>query len=232
MDQKTMFKSVAATLTLLIMSSQLTYARTITPQHRCQAELRCVIEKSEGILDNLHESEQQLASRNRKLFHALAKQCTSTTQQIQKMLNLLTQEVGLAPHAQGVKQFLLTRLDKDVENKTVYEGSTSLENEDFKTKLYVIDYTSPPAAKDLDVHPTDSRSLTQALEAEWRTVAGKGKVEPWWFRGDKIYYAFSFIGAGTKPPQGLFILDRELDYHTITEECSDSQHTEKDVTKL
>lgn len=146
------------------------------------------------------------------------------------MLNLLTQEVGLAPHAQSVKQFLLTRLDKDVENKTVYAGSTSLENEDFKTKLYVIDYTSPPAAKDLDVHFVGSGRLPPALESEWSTVAGKEKVESWWFNDDRIYYAFNFSASPSKL-QGLFILDRALDYHTITEECSDSQVTEKDTTK-
>ncbi len=225
-----MFKPVAATLTLLMMSSQFTYAHTVTPQQQCKAELKCIIAKSEGILDNLHETEQRLSSANRKLVHALAKQCTSTTQQIQKMLNLLTQEAGLAPHAQSVKQFLLTRLDKDVENKTVYAGSTSLQNEDFKTKLYVIEYTSPPAAKDLDVHSIGSGRLTPVLESEWSTVAGKGKVEPWWFNDDRIYYAFNFSAPPSKL-QGLFILDRELDYHTITEDCSDSQDTEKDTTK-
>ena len=58
------------------------------------------------------------------------------------------------------QKFLLTRLDKDVEKKTVYEGSTSLENEDFKTKLYVIDYASPPAAKEFDVAHAPSKERT------------------------------------------------------------------------
>jgi len=231
-----MLKSVAPTLCLLMVSSQIAYAHQVTPQEQCQAELKCIIEKSEGILNNLAELEQNLESGNRKLVHALAKQCTSTTKQIGMLLNLLTQEIGLAPNPQSVKNVLLSRLEKDVENNKIYTGSTSLENEDFKTTLYVMNYTSAPPTKDLDVRqigigPNPNRNrLNPALEAEWSKVTGQGKVQSWWFSGNRIYYAFSFSASPSKL-QGLFILDRELDYHTITEECSDSQASEKDVTK-
>lgn len=67
-----MFKPVAATLTLLMISSQFTYARTVTPQQQSKAELKCIIEKSEGVLGNLHESERQLHAANKKLVHANA----------------------------------------------------------------------------------------------------------------------------------------------------------------
>ncbi len=198
---------------ILLTSSQPTYARRVT----CKEDLDCIIEKSEAILDNLHESEQRFDGGNRKLVRQLAKQCSSTFQRIQKMMGLLTMEIGFAPNAQSVKKNLLSTLDKNIENNKIYDGKTSLEGDDFNTKLYVVEYISPPKEKDLDVHSAE-RIRSHPLENEWPNITGQNKIQNWWFSRDSIFYAFEFSASPSKL-RGLYILERPLDFHTITEDC-------------
>lgn len=135
-----MNKLASLTLACILMtSSQLTHARKVT----CKEELDCIIEKSEAILDTLHESEQKFSGKNIRLVKHLAIKCSSSFQRIQKMMGLLTMEIGFAPHAESVNKDLLSKLDKGIENNKVYDGTTSLEGDNFNTKLYVVEFTAP-----------------------------------------------------------------------------------------
>ncbi len=214
-----MYKYLISFLSCSFVISSLAQAlaKEIPSKSECEIVEKCIIEKSESILDNLDYSENKFTPGNQKLVHALAKQCQSTTRQISFLVGLLEQESRLMPHKESVKKYVLTQLKGPIKNGEVYESSVSLENEDFQAKLDILGYTTEPNPHDLSIRNILDIAYFADLKDEFLKLTGRTKLEDWWFSTDGISYAFLFTGKGSL--RGFIILERKLDYHTITKEC-------------
>lgn len=203
-------------------------------QNECKRVLTCIIKNSESILKNLHQRERAFASTNHKLVHSLAKKCKSTKTKIGAMITLLRDETGIMPNHDSVQNYLKSQLTGDIENEKVIDGTATIENEDFTTKLYVEGYKKGMKLQSIIVHDIEYMRRNPiarypSLEKVFSEISGKTKLENWWFGPESIFYGFMFEASSPRHtfPQGyiegILILERPLDYYTITEECAEGK---------
>lgn len=202
----------------------------ISPKHEitCKEIIDCIIDNAENILKNFHGSENQFSEDNKKLVYQLAKQCGVMRSKIGQMIRAINAEKILRPHNDLVKNYFIERLTSGaLKNETLYEESVPLENVSFKGKLYVEGYKAGTDLKGLSVIAIDRDILfkpgnsLEGLGSEWSKMSGKTIPELWWFSKESVFFSYGFfLRVGGKLINGILILEKELDYHTILDECS------------
>lgn len=203
----------------------------VAPTHKttCKELIDCIIEISDNILNSLHQSERDFSSSNQKLVYQLAKQCWATKTKIVSMVGAIAEEARLRPNKEIVKDYFVGRLTSGtLKNGTLSEETVELESEEFKAKLYVEGYKEGIDLKTLSIVSTDNDgnfqpgNALEGLRSEWTKMSGRAKPESWWFTKEGAFYSYGFFQRiGGKVINGLVILEKKLDYHTILNECAE-----------